>query len=126
MAEQREQYDVTFYCNKCALRRGKMVTVGVAAHDLGGEWRFWVTRRADRAAFATVAGPAVGDPPRKLLAFGNYLETPGRRVVHVPFTSGSAAQFICRGCPARPREARAVMVELAERTVAAGRRDAYV
>jgi hypothetical protein len=32
----------------------------------------------------------------------------------------------CPTCPARPRLARAKLVELAEQTLAAGRRDAYV
>jgi hypothetical protein len=52
---------------------------------------------------------------------------PGRFQL-IPLTNPdvSAVQLICPKCSARPRVARAKLVELAEQAMATGRHDAYV
>jgi hypothetical protein len=72
---------------------------------------------------------AAGDPdkrrPRERV--GPVLQPGGLRWVLIPMKAGlRAAELICYQCPARPRVARAKLVELAVQTEAAGRRDAYV
>jgi hypothetical protein len=126
MSEQPDRPDVVFRCERCWRRQGRGPDLAAAARDADGGWRLWVTRRADRAAFSTVAAPAAGGPVRKLIAFGPYLETSTRRVVLVPLPVGAAGQLACRGCPAAPRRSWAALVELAKQAAAAGRRDIYL
>jgi hypothetical protein len=108
-------------------------------------WRFWLARRGGRKVTVplydgrqvpTVAlvTPTIGGHlhgPRQRI--GPVLQPGGHRFVLVPLdVAAPAAQLICyRNVPRgerqhRPRVARSTLVELAEHTVAFGRRDAYV
>jgi hypothetical protein len=49
-----------------------------------------------------------------------------RRIALVPVAPGAGVELVCPDCPHRPRLSSADRGALAERAVAAGRRDAYV
>jgi len=143
VVDQRErledQFDVIYYCNQCARRSGRLRVMAAAKHDPTPSawgirpphgWRIWYARRLpkkirleDTAGYLTVisAGGAPHGPRKRQ----GLVVQPNLRFVLVPL-AGSSAALDCRRCPARPRETRETLVELAERTVAAGRRDAYV
>ena len=73
-----------------------------------------------------VVWSAGGHPHGPRTRVGPVLVPGGHRFVLVPLSMWApAAQLICYRCPARPRVARAKLVELAEQAMAAGRRDAY-
>lgn len=125
-----------FYCDRCARRDGRKRILAVAERgphpwcppDLWNLWGFSVVRRAGRApsepgvAVATSYSGGVphGEPKRVAMRVG-------RRLALVPLNLFEpAAQLVCRHCKARPRVARAQLVELADQAEAAGRRDAYV
>jgi hypothetical protein len=95
-----------------------------------GQWWVQVARRSrrpispERARAEPVrsySGGAVPDRPNR------FFPTPGRfQLVPLNNPDASAVQLICPKCSARPRVARAKLVELADQTEAAGRHDAYV
>jgi hypothetical protein len=129
MTEQSEPYVVSFYCDPCARRSGRRRLLGGAEQNpaIYGGWAIWVTRRVGHVPrpredpVGNDGGVPHGDFPEPAA------RAPGKRLVMIqihPLTP--AAQLICRRCPARPREARTALVELAEQAVAAGRCDAYV
>ncbi|HEV8425709.1 MAG TPA: hypothetical protein VGS14_11040 [Actinomycetes bacterium] len=143
MAEQPLPHDVVFYCDQCARRHGSRRLL--AAADRYSEpgpgtawpsdgWRLWLGRRSGRKVRLTsVTGPTAlsggGHPdkrrPRERV--GPVLRPGGLRFLWVPLDMWApAAQLICYKCSARPRVARAKLVELAEQAMAAGRHDAYV
>jgi hypothetical protein len=141
VSEQREPHDVVIYCDRCASRYGSRRLLAAAdrypgpgpgtAYPSDG-WRFWLGRRAGRKVRITDGGymplmrSAGGVPHGPRERVGPVLQPGGHRFGLVPLDMWTpAAQLICHKCPARPRVARAKLVELAERAVAAGRRDAY-
>jgi hypothetical protein len=116
-----------FYCDRCAQRDGRKRILAVAERGPDRHWRLSVFRRAGRApaepgvAVATSRTGGVPHGERKRVAM-----QVGRRLVLVPLHPfATAAQLICRHCKARPRPSRTKLVEMAEQTVAKGRRDAY-
>ena len=134
MSEQREPDRVVFYCDRCAQRDGRKRILAVA--ERGGDpwfpqrddWRLSVARRVGQAPVVPGAAVATshsgglphGEPKRVTMQLR-------RRLALVPILLfDPAAQLICRHCKARPRVARAKLVELADQAEAAGRRDAYV
>jgi hypothetical protein len=134
-----------FYCDRCARRYGSRRLLAAADRYAGpgpgttqpsDGWRLWLSRRAGRKS-PTVSLYSGRQVPRVSLytpvvpstrgarqRIGPVLQPGGHRFVLVSLETW--APLICYRCPARPRESRAALVELAERTVAAGRRDAYV
>jgi hypothetical protein len=137
VSEQPNRYRVTFYCDRCVRREGHKRILAVAERgphphwhpDLWDQWRLSIARRTprrvspERARIGPVksySGGAVPDHPQ------HFAPKPGRFQLVPLHPFDTATQLICRHCKARPREAVAKLVELAEQTVAAGRRDAYV
>jgi hypothetical protein len=147
MSEQPAPHDVVFYCDPCARRSGRRRLLAAADRDAATSdgWRFWLARRGGRKVMVplyngrqvpavALVTPTIGGHlhgPRQRI--GPVLQLGGHRFVLVPFdVAAPAAQLICyRNVPKgqrphRPRVARTTLVELAERAVAYGRRDAYV
>jgi hypothetical protein len=129
--EQRDQYRVAVYCDRCAQRRGRGPVLAVAQREpwmVDGHWQLKVARRLPRRlppesprVVTSYSGGAVPDRRKRWQA------ERGRRLVLVPVHAleRSAALLICQKCKARPRVAVAKLVELAEQAMAAGRHDAY-
>lgn len=134
--EQTEPYVVGFYCDPCARRSGRPRLLATASRNPAtfGGWDLWVARRDGRTPRlrnkpgGNDGGVPHGDVPQLPVA-----RSADKRLALIPiFPLTPAAQLICRRKvpkgerPHRPRMARTTMVEIAERTEAAGRHDAYV
>jgi hypothetical protein len=139
VSEQRDPFQVLFRCDCCARRSGRAQILATANRDGSPNewgwrppdgWRLWYARRlqrplrlAETTQHLTVWATG-GTPHGPRERMGRVVQ-PGHRFILVPLTKPSVA-LNCPTCLARPRLARAKLVELAEQTLAAGRRDAYV
>jgi hypothetical protein len=132
MAEQRDQYRVTFHCDLCAQRWGRGPVLAVAEREpwmVEGHWRFQVARRTPRkvtperariGSIPSYSGGAIPDYPTRIAPKVGRFQLVPLSVFHT-----SAARLICQRCKARPRVAVEKLIELAEQAMAAGRHDAY-
>jgi len=131
VAEQPDSYAVVFRCDRCARRSGRAPVLAVGNPDPSApvewSWRLWARRAShplppmEKGGISSHGGGVPHGSMRRL-------DTRGRqntRLALIPLMA-PAAQLICHRCKAKPRVARAKLVELAEQAMAAGRRDAYV
>jgi transposase InsO family protein len=139
VSKQRDRFQIAFRCDRCARRHGRAQILATANRDATPNawgirppdgWRLWYARRLPKRvrlaetpqSLTVVSAGGAPHGPRKRMGL---VVQPGHRLILVPLTAPAAA-LDCPDCPARPRLSRAKLVELAEQTLAAGRRDVYV
>jgi hypothetical protein len=121
---------VVFRCDRCARQHGRAPVLAMAHRDPAEGWALFLARRTSQSAHVGSVQPWGGPTKRNArLSYMTPDAKPGEsRLLLILFTASTAAQLACRrrGCSAKPRVARATLVEMAEQTIAAGRHDAYV
>jgi hypothetical protein len=133
MSEQRERVEVIIRCDLCHRRYGDGGAPILALADRmpGADWTVAAIARRGRRADLPVAvrkGGGPHDPLQVAAQAPPAISGPQTTRLGMNLITSAAAQLACRRrtCTARPRVARAALIELAERTAAAGQRVAYV
>jgi hypothetical protein len=126
MSEQSDRTWVNIRCWPCHRRFGEAPLLAVAERKAGA-WEVAVALRAGRRGDEE---QGILTPERRWLdprhaQAESRLLVWGGNVMLYPVPEG-AAHLACRRCQARPRVARAQLVELAEQALADGCRDVFI
>ena len=128
MAEQPRRVQVLARCKKCDRRYNQQPILAVVDRRPGEPWKVDVVVRTGRRGDLPGLHRKGAAPDGPLLRPDQVVEPQGAiRLAMTPVT-GSAAQMACQrdNCGAKPRAARAWLIEQAEQAIAEGRAEFLV